>query len=480
MSPHKIDPRDIRDPAVAGAFYPAERGALRKLVSQFLEKAEPAGIDGDILALVSPHAGYVYSGQVAAAAYRQVQGQKYDAVIVIAPSHAEYFSGVSVYDRGGYQTPLGLVPVDDQLARAIVQQNPLIQSSDAGHRSEHSLEVQLPFLQECIPDLKIVPVVMADRPYPLCERLARAITGATAGKKILIVASSDLYHGNSYRQCVEADTRTLEAIEAFDPQAFCLGLSKETYQACGGGPIAVALLAARERGADRARVIARTNSNDVMGERSGYCVGYAAVAIYTSRDGIAPQQETESADGLSEQDKAMLLSVARSAIEQCVTGNRRAPAVEVTSGILKEQRGAFVTITKHGQLRGCIGYIEPIKPLHLTVQEMAEAAALHDPRFSPVTVKELKDLTIEISALTPLRKIRGVDEILVGRHGLYIRAGHRSGLLLPQVATEYGWDRTTFLEHTCMKAGLPTDAWQEKETETYIFSADVFSEREAQ
>ncbi|UCE20509.1 MAG: AmmeMemoRadiSam system protein A [Gemmatimonadota bacterium] len=215
-----------------------------------------------------------------------------------------------------------------------------------------------------------------------------------------------------------------------------------------------------------------------MAERSGYCVGYASVAIYKSADGKPSEEQREVGVkvGLSAEDKKLLLEIARTTIEKRVKGED-VPKFDVTSEVLAEHRGAFVTINKHGQLRGCIGYIEPIKPLHETVREMAESAALSDPRFTPVAERELKDLEIEISALTPLRKIEHTDEIEVGLHGIYIKKGYYSGLLLPQVATEYGWDRNTFLEHTCLKAGLPTDAWREKDTEIFIFSADIFSEK---
>ena len=479
MNPQPIDPKNIRKPAVAGAFYPADPEVLKKQVDGFLERAETAKIDGRIIALVSPHAGYPYSGQIAGTAFRQVRGNRYDAVIVIAPSHSEYFHGVSVFDKGGYETPLGVVPVDETLAGDIIEKDTIIQTSMAGHHGEHSLEVQLPFVQEALVDPRIVPIVMADRSFDTCQRLAKAISNAVEGKDVLIVASTDFYHGYSYEECVAADARTLEAIEAYNPKELCDGLARETFHACGGGPVTVALLAAREMGAGKAKVIGRTNSNDVTGERGGYCVGYAAVAIY--EQGAAEKSESGNpvdidAD-LSESDKNRLLEIARTTIEKKVKGEDF-PDFEVTSDILQEHRGAFVTLHKHGQLRGCIGYIEPIKPLYLTVREMAEAAALSDPRFNPVTEKELGDLEIEISALTPLTRIEQAEQIEVGVHGIYIKSGYSSGLLLPQVATEYGWDRTTFLEHTCMKAGLPTDAWQDKDTEIYIFSAEIFSEQE--
>ena len=177
--------------------------------------------------------------------------------------------------------------------------------------------------------------------------------------------------------------------------------------------------------------------------------------------------------GLGDQEKKILHDIVRSVIENRAKG-KPVPEFKVDASILKENRGAFVTIKRRGQLRGCIGNIEGRGPLYRTIEEMAEAAAFRDPRFAAVTERELSELEFEISVLTPLRKIKEVNEIEVGKHGLYITKGRQGGLLLPQVATEYGWDRQTFLEHTCNKAGLPSDAWKDKNAEIYIFSADIF------
>lgn len=188
-------------------------------------------------------------------------------------------------------------------------------------------------------------------------------------------------------------------------------------------------------------------------------------------------EEKGTESGLTRQQKKQLLQVARETIKKVTAGEPR-PSYTFDDPLFQQERGAFVTIHKKGDLRGCIGYVRAIKPLLETIMEMAEAAALHDPRFHPVQPDEVKDLDIEISVLTPLRKIEKVDEIQVGVHGLMLEKGLSSGLLLPQVATEYNWDRKTFLEHTCLKAGLDRDAWKDKNTQIYIFSADVFSEKE--
>ncbi|RJP60570.1 MAG: AmmeMemoRadiSam system protein A [Deltaproteobacteria bacterium] len=181
--------------------------------------------------------------------------------------------------------------------------------------------------------------------------------------------------------------------------------------------------------------------------------------------------------GLTQEEKRTLLNIAKTTIESRIK-NQNLPKFDISSDTLREKRGAFVTLHKHGSLRGCIGNIHGNKPLYLTIEEMAIASAFNDPRFKPVTEGEFKDLDIEISVLTPLRKIDNVEDIQVGKHGIYIEKGYYSGLLLPQVATGYRWDRTTFLEQTCNKAGLPKGAWKDKDTRIYIFSADIFSEGE--
>lgn len=272
---------DVRRAVVDGQFYPGNAAELGEDIDRMLEESEIADIQGDSIALVAPHAGYMYSGQTAAAAYKQVKGQTFDAVVVIAPSHRELFSGASVYNKGGYETPLGVVPVEAELADAIIDQDDAIHFTMAGHRNEHALEVQVPFLQRTLEEPKIVPIVMAERSPKLCRTLADAIVAASQGKHILMVASSDLYHGYSYEACVETDARTLEVIEAFDPDELCRGLDGP-YQACGGGPIATLLMAAKQMGADQVEVVARTNSNDVTGSRGGYVVGYGAAVVYRS------------------------------------------------------------------------------------------------------------------------------------------------------------------------------------------------------
>ena len=466
----------IRESVLAGSWYPASPEELRKTIDGFLSRVPPTDVPGQLSALISPHAGYAYSGQVAAYAYKLLEKQKFASVIVIAPSHHARFSGVSVYDRGGFRTPLGVVPLDQDLITALEKRDKRIRFLPEAHAREHALEIQLPFLQVVMPGFKLVPLVMGEQDLETCQWLAEAIADCIKNRSVLVVASSDLSHFHSYDEAKRLDQVVVDKVAALDPEGLIRSLESGKCEACGGGPMAATMLAAGRLGATRSRVLYSANSGDVTGDRSRV-VGYMAAALWAEPGkGIDAKSEGPKVGvdlGLSADEKAFLHRIARESIEARLL-SKKAPSFDNLPTSLKENRGAFVTLNKHGQLRGCIGRLAADRPLGEVVGEMAQAAAFQDPRFRPLTADELKDLEIEISVLTPFKRIASTDEIQVGKHGILMRNGGSSGLLLPQVATDYGWDRATFLEHTCQKAGLPRDAWKDKNTEIYIFSADVF------
>lgn len=485
-----IKPEDIRPPAVAGSWYSDDPAELRAELEGYLAKAKDFHL-GTVIGVVSPHAGYVYSGPVAAFSYKQLIGRHYDTVVVVAPSHVEAFPFASVYGRGGYQTPLGFLPVDVELANAIAAGSEWVKISDRGHRQEnlprreHAVEIELPFLQIVLGDFKLVPIVMGDQSPEIVHQLADAIAAAAAGKNVLLVASSDLSHYHSYEEAKRIDERLVNDVADYDFSGLLDDLMSGKVEACGGGPICAVMEAAQKLGATHSQVLKYANSGDVpMGDKR-QVVGYLAAAFYRNagKSDKSDKYESEThlsrgdAKPLSLEDKRTLMRIARTTVEDVVKG-QKVPDFKVTSPDLLENRGAFVTLTERGQLRGCIGYIIGVKPLYQTVREVAEAAALRDPRFPPVKPEELDALEYEISALSVPHTIKDVNEIKVGVHGIIIRKGYHQGLLLPQVATDYGWDRQTFLEHTCTKAGLPTDAWKDDDTEIQIFSAEVFNEEQ--
>jgi AmmeMemoRadiSam system protein B/AmmeMemoRadiSam system protein A len=470
------DMKDVRKSVIAGSWYPGNPEILSSDIDGFLKNVPTEFLDGEVVALISPHAGYIYSGQIAAYSYKLLKGKTFDAVIIIGPSHRTSFQGASIYNKGGYETPLGIVPVDAQLANEIIAQSPIMSFVPTAHMQEHSIEIQIPFLQVVLGEFSFVPIVMGDQNSQTCEELANAILKSVVDKRVLIVGSSDLSHFHSYERAVKLDSVVLDHINKMDPEELLKDLQRGACEACGGGPIAVVMMVAERLGADRVKLLKYANSGDVTGDKSGV-VGYASAAFYKSNPVDTVKEETPAGIdmGLTETEKNKLLEIARSVIESRISGEKN-PKFQVESATLREKRGAFVTLHKHGQLRGCIGFIDAKKPLHKTIEEMAMSAAFNDPRFSPVSREELKDLSIEISVLTPLKEIKDINEIEVGIHGIYIVKGFYSGILLPQVATQYKWDRLAFLKETCHKAGLPSDAWSDKDTRIYIFSADIFGE----
>ncbi len=282
---------NIREPAVAGAFYPSNPDVLSDDVSGYLKKAEKEAIEGDIIALISPHAGYPYSGQVAACAYKLVEGMDFDDVIVIAPSHQWPFQGASIYHRGGFRTPLGVVPIDGGMCDEIMASDRRFQFIPEAHLKEHSLEVQLPFLQVVLKGYKLVPIVlMGGADYEICQSLGKAIAESLGERNALIIASSDLTHSNNYRQVVEQDELLARHIDQFDITGLAEDLREERCQACGEGPILTAMFAAKILGGDKGKVLKLTNSGDVTGDKrpGSYTVGYLAGVFY--RAGIRKEK----------------------------------------------------------------------------------------------------------------------------------------------------------------------------------------------
>jgi AmmeMemoRadiSam system protein B len=270
---------EVRPPAVAGAFYPAEATRLRNEVERLLSNASLHRELGEIVGLLAPHAGYMYSGRVAAESYRQLEGRSYRVAVIIAPSHQEYFRGISVFTGRGYETPLGLVPVDLHLADRLLAHDEFLASGWVGHRAEHSLEVQLPFLQVLFEDLLLLPLVMGDQSYDLCDFLANTLAQELRDDRALIIASSDLSHYHPYRDAVEMDQWVKEHVRRFDPDGLAEALESGKCEACGGGPLVATMLLCKALGATDSKVLMYQNSGDVTGDRSGV-VGYLSAAFY--------------------------------------------------------------------------------------------------------------------------------------------------------------------------------------------------------
>jgi AmmeMemoRadiSam system protein B/AmmeMemoRadiSam system protein A len=474
----------VRTAGVADSFYPADPAALTAMMDGMLADATRPPITDPILAVVAPHAGYQYSGPVAAYTYGALKGRKYSRVVVIAPSHFESFDYTSIYDGDAYATPLGSIPVDKDFAAQLAKMSSTMRLSGHGHvptsaGTEHAIEVQLPWLQRVLGNFALVPIVMGDQSYEssraLGVALAKLIQSANQGGDTLIVASSDLSHYHPYNEAVEIDHKTLHALEAWDYFSMSRNFQSRIWEACGGAPIVATMIASEHMGANQAKVLKYANSGDTAGDRSRV-VGYSA-------DVLVNTQKANHGDApftLSEGEKDELLALARKSVEQAVTNKRTYDPPASTTEALNDERGAFVTLKKAGELRGCIGYTAAMKPLYLTVRDTATLAALRDPRFPQVSAAELPQLEYEISVLSPLRRATNIDQIKVGQHGLLMKNGDSEGLLLPQVPVEFKWDLETFLEETCRKAGMNSNCWKDEDTDIFLFTAVVFGEHKPQ
>jgi AmmeMemoRadiSam system protein B/AmmeMemoRadiSam system protein A len=454
----------VRPAVFAGQFYTADPAALAAEIDGYLAAAAPtAPAAGRILGLIVPHAGYVYSGRTAAAAYALARGQAVDTVVIIGPSHRFAFDGVSIWPDGGFETPLGVARVDAGLAKEIAKASGFRFRPEA-FAEEHSVEVQVPFVQRALPGAAIVPIVMGEQTRTTIRTLASALAKTCLEKRVLIVASTDMSHflPKERAQAIDADTAAL--VQAMNTETLIRKVEAGENIMCGGGPVASLLLAAAKAGRPRVEILARADSSGF----GGPVVGYLAAAVLAG-GGPEPAPFT-----LSAEEKADLLKLARAALTEFL--EHRTEIDDLTGReTFRAPRGAFVTLTKAGDLRGCIGFIQPVLPLGRAVIRTAIYAATEDPRFPPLTASELKGLRVEISVLTPAREITDPRLVKVGTHGLIVEKDGYSGVLLPQVPVEFGWDRETFLGEACLKAGLPRDAWKHG-AKLSVFEAIVFHE----
>ncbi|NLP12003.1 AmmeMemoRadiSam system protein B [bacterium] len=466
----------IRQPVVAGQFYPDRPEELRRQVRALMEQAERVDDGAAVMGLIVPHAGYIYSGAMAARGYRQVQGEDYQVVLVLSPSHRDTFTGATIYPGEAYQSPLGPVAIDRNLAAQIVRQCPGIQFSQLGHREEHSLEVQLPFIQVALPEVPIVPIMVGSYDWPMLQKMADGLAAVLKSRRALLIASSDLYHGYSYEACEKANTATIQAIQAMKPQTLCEGFLSDRYQACGGGPISLMTTVLVKLGATKAVLLGRTNSNDVTGQRGGYVVGYAAMAVKGGKRTMKNPHKIEYPP-LDAAAQKQLIKMAREAIAYYLQ-HRSIPKTEPSLEVLKEKRGVFVTLTEGGTLRGCIGYHESDRPLYELVPDRAIAAAFEDPRFPPLRSHELDKIKIKVSVyLTNVYRIASLDEFQMGVHGIIMMKNGRGATYLPEVPLEAGWKTVEEeMESLCHKAGLPSDAWKQG-AEFYVYKTQVFGEK---
>ncbi len=483
-------PKKIRPPAVAGMFYPGDGAKLRKFVEDSLNAAVKEDFLRPIRAILAPHAGYVYCSQGLGAAYKQIAGTAftYDTVVLIGPSHHVRTTAAAISSADLWKTPLGDIPVDTALAGKLVDESDRIEFNDVAHAKEHSLEVQLPYLIVASGGrpFKIVPIVTSSSDRLDQEVVARALVKFAGDAGTLIVISTDLSHYPNADTAVQVDRRILDAVRTLNPETVISedrAIMTKRYPGlavtmCGIDAVLCVLRAAQGLGITDAKVVSYSHSG-MAGGNTENVVGYGAM-VFTGSEKKAGERETGPITlSFSAESRRELIAMARDAAKAAVKGEW-VSYEESKTPELQVRAGCFVTFKHKGRLRGCIGRFTSDAPLWRTVREMAVASATEDLRFraNPITAEEIPQLEVEISVLSPLRRVRDpLKEIILGRDGIVIRDKGRSGTFLPQVATETGWSLEEFLGHCAReKAGLPWDGWKSPSAEVYAYTATIIGE----
>ena len=469
----------VRPATQADRFYTGDPKELSEEVDSLLSMHNSQCImHHDVAAIIVPHAGYYFSGNVAASAYMTLDTKTpYKRIFLLGPSHHEWLDGASVNSEADYYaTPLGQVKVDREMAQQLIDADSVFTYKPSAHESEHCLEVQLPFLQRRFEEVPpIVPIIISTNDYHKLKRMAEILKPYFTDENLFVI-SSDFSHYPTYDDACEVDAITGKAIETGDVVAFIKaietnaqrGIRNLATSACGEFAIITLMMMLDD--SCSVKHIMYQNSGDIDDHDHSRVVGYHSFAILRSG-----QTRTNTDFVLSEEDKKMLKDIALQSIKDSLNGKSESVRVSPLQKypMLSKKCGAFVSLHKHGRLRGCIGHFGEDYPLHEIVAEMARAAAFEDPRFMPVTRDELDDIDIEISVLTPMRRIQSLDEFQLHRHGIYIKKGHRSGTFLPQVADEVNWTKEEFVGHCSQdKAGLGWDGW--RDAELYVYEAIVF------
>ncbi len=466
---------------LAGTWYTDNPERLAHEIDSLLDAALPKPQD-DVMALLLPHAGYRYSGGVAAQGIKQVVGRSFSRVVVIGPSHrVPMLDSVSIPDVSHIETPLGQIEVDRVLVERLWENDGFVSNSRV-HAGEHSVQIELPFLQRALAEFKVVPIVCGELSEQGAHRIGQVLL-ENIDPETLVVISSDFTHYGGAFGYVPFRNRIKENLETLDLGAFRLIEQKNLggflqyirntgATICGRAPISVLLAMLPDEA--RVELLKYETSGDLTGDWS-HCVSYVAAAVFGQwqipcTDGLHCEPELE----LTASDKTSLLRLARHKIAQRIKKDEPELEIDITPP-MQDIMGAFVTLHKHGQLRGCIGEIFPRRELYEAVAEQAVNAAFHDPRFPRLREDELSDVDIEISALTVPHRVNSHEDIVLGEHGIVLYKGAHSAVFLPQVAPEQGWTLEETLCHLAMKAGLGSTDW-ESGCEFHVFEAIVFSE----
>ena len=465
--------QSIKEADLAGSWYSDNPGILKKEIDNYLKNVRAEPLKGEVIALICPHAGLNYSGNTAAYGFKVLENKKINTVVLVGFSHKIDFDGIAVFSYEGFKTPLGVLTADKKLAKKISSAHKKIFTYPKAFENENSIELILPFIQTAFNNPEVLLLALGRQSWENCEILGEALAGVLKDESnFLIIASTDMSHYLSLSLAEKVDASTVDLISAMNPKdlfSACYGQNC----ICGLGAVVSTMIAAKKIGANRLEVLKRSTSAEISGDKERV-VGYLSAAMI--KDEIKRKENQEMNELLNSRQKKELLKLVRDTIVLYLSEGK-IPEREPEDEVFKTVMGIFVTLRRNRQLRGCIGNIIGTKSLYLGAQDMAIAASTQDSRFPPVTKEELKDIYIEISVLSPLKKITNSEEIIMGKHGVLVKDNFRSGVYLPQVATETGWNKEEFMNSLCgRKAQMAPDAWKKGKCDIYIFSAEVFGE----
>lgn len=458
----------IRKPAVAGQWYPNNVEELKQMLNSFFNNVHLTDPTDEPIGIISPHAGFAYSGQVAAHGYSLIQNKPYDTIILLGSSHHFMKNEISVYNGQFYETPYGKIPIDKKIAKRLIKSDKRILFEPKIHKPEHSIEAQLPFLQYKLNNFKIVPILTSSNDLSLLDILANElyeIVQQNSSREFLFVCSTDMSHYHTDKIARRIDALTIDLILQNRWNQLKKNILTGKCELCGYYALYSFLNVMKHLSDNNAKLLKYANSGDISGNKLKV-VGYSSIIFNKKKEKIMEKNE-----------QIKLLKIARNSIANYLENKIRTTPQKPDQKFLSKERAVFVTLHKHGKLRGCIGHMQAKMPLYKAVAEMAVSAAFEDPRFSVLKREELEQIEIEISVLSPMQRIHDYKKIRMGIDGVLVKKGFRSGVYLPQVAEETGWDQDTFLRSLCTsKAGLSGDSYKDPATELYVFQVEKFSE----
>jgi MEMO1 family protein len=475
-----------RQPVAAGRFYPADKKILTSDLTTLFKLCKKPAETWNVRAIISPHAGYSYSGRISASAFSAIpQNAVYKNIFIIGSSHVMYFDGASVYNRGDYITPLGKATVNKEIANKLISENKVFKFPVDAHINEHSIENQVPFIQYYFKDTPpIIPIIIGTDNENTVKKIAEALRPYFVPENLFII-SSDFSHYPGYTDAIVTDRLTANSIISGNAETFLTTLQNNASKqipglvtSMCGWTSGLALLDLTNGNKEfEIKLVDYCNSGDSPDAGKKEVVGYNAIAVIDKNENKTPASQEQTTIAISESEKKQLFKIVKNTIEARLFGHKQyVPDERSITDNLKKPLGAFVTLKIDGSLKGCIGRFVTTEPLYKVVQESAISSAFEDPRFYPLTKDEFKNTSIEITVLGPLKKIKSIDEIVLGKHGIYIKKGNMEGTMLPQVATENGWTVEQFLGVTSKeKAGFGWDGW--KDADIYIYEGIVLEEK---